>query len=137
MVKKTLALAFGLAAFFAAGTACAEGKNTTPTAPWYERFTFGSEFNSGVNAWTPRGESKANIKVSPKSRWGVSFGVQPSKQSPVDNRNGQTSAGAFYDINKNLRVGGGVVIPDENINQDKKDKNKRSPSIKIESAFRF
>ena len=134
-MKKSLAYFVGFAAFFVAGTACAQSKPAA--APWYERFTFGSEYDSGVNAWSPRGETKANVKVSPKSRWGVSFGMQQPKQSLSDRRNGQTSAGAFYDVNKNIRVGGGVVIPDSALEQDKKDKNKRGPSVKIESAFRF
>lgn len=134
-MKKLLALVVGFAALSVAGTACADAKNTA-SAPWYERFTFGSEFASGVNAWAPRADSRANVKVSPKSRWGLSLGVQPSRQNPADVRRGQTSAGAFYDVNKNIRVGGGVVIPDENAYRERND-DKRKPSVKIESAFRF
>lgn len=128
-------------ALCAASNAYADNKQTNirSTAPWYERFTFGSEFDTGINAWTPRGETKATIKVSPKSKWGVTFGLQEQPKRPDDIRKGTASAGAFYDFTKNLRIGGQVVLPEETINPIKKQKNEkdRGPSVKVESAFRF
>lgn len=135
------ALGIALVAFFAATSAHAQSKqpNVQSTAPWYERFTFGSEFDTGVNAWTPRGEAKAIIKVSPKSKWGVTFGLQEQPKRPDDLRKGSASAGAFYEFTKNLRIGGQVILPEETINPIKKQKNEkdRGPSVKVESSFRF
>lgn len=129
-----------LGASFASGAAYADSKQTVTrsAAPWYERFTFGSEFDSGVNAWTPRGESKASLKFSPKSKWGVTFGMKEQSQRPNDLQKGQTSAGAFYDLSKNLRIGGQVVLPQDNFSPvDRNKKDKSGPSVKVESAFRF
>lgn len=121
------------AASCAASSAFAESK---AAVPWYERFTFSSEYDTGANSWSPRVQTKANVKVSPRSRWGVTFGMQEqSAQIPGYMRNSSTSAGAFYDFSKNFRIGGGVTVPYNNYND--KDKNANSPGVKVESAFRF
>ncbi len=124
---------------FAAGSAYADSKPVSHSAaPWYERFTFGSEFESGVNAWSPRSDAKASLKFSPKSKWGVTFGMKEQSQRPNDLQKGQTSAGAFYDLSKNFRIGGQVVLPQDNFSPvDRNKKDKSGPSVKVESAFRF
>jgi hypothetical protein len=137
-----MALFIGCAAIaLSAPNAIAQSKNqnTRTVAPWYERFTFGSEFDSGVNAWSPRGESKATVKLSPKSKWGVSFGVQEASPLPNDFRKAEARAGAYYDISKNIRVGGQVVLPEDalKIGKNKNNEKERGPGIKVESAFRF
>lgn len=154
-VKKFLVKAFVIAgvAFSAAGTAHAGPRQNQPAAaqpaaqsspshvaaPWYERFTFGSEIDPGVNSWTPRGEPKASIRVSPRSRWGVTFGLQEQSQRPNDQRNGQASAGAFYDVSPKIRVGTQVVVPQGAYGASEQERNnpRSKPSVKIESAFRF
>lgn len=134
-----------IGAAFMASSAFADSKPSVPrsngqaAAPWYERFTFGSEVDSGVNAWTPRGESKASLKFSPKSKWGVTFGMQEPSRGSSDLQKSQASAGAFYDFSKNFRVGGQVVMPQDALtplSPIKKDKQS-GPSVKVESAFRF
>ncbi len=127
------------AVLMTAGDVCAQqAVSDRSTAPWYERFTFGSEFKSNANAWTPRGETKATIKVSPKSKWGVTFGMEVQPTHPNDFNKGQTSAGAFYDFTKNFRIGGQVVVPEPQFNAaDPNKKKKNSPGVKVESAFRF
>ena len=141
MLKKgseKLAAAIFAILVMASGDTMAQTRNANSpsTAPWYERFTFGSEIDSGVNAWTPRGEPKATIRVSPRSRWGVTFGMQEESQRPLDRRNGQTSAGAFYDLTPKFRVGGQVVLPQDGAT-NRTDSRSRAPSVKVESAFRF
>lgn len=140
MKKGTLKIAAAVFAivFVAGGDAMAQARNAgAPSpAPWYERFTFGSEIDAGVNAWTPRGEPKATIRVSPRSRWGVTFGMQEESQRPLDRRNGQTSAGAFYDLTPKFRLGGQVVLPQDGA-ANGADSRGRAPSVKVESAFRF
>jgi hypothetical protein len=113
-------------------------------APWYERFTFGSEFSAGANAWAPRGEPKASVQVSPRSRWGVTFGLGTQSQRPIDptlGRGNRTTAGAFYQISPKFRVGGAVVLPEETravTPQGRRtEEAKREPGVKVESAFRF
>ena len=112
-------------------------------APWYERFTFGSELRDGANAWVPRGELKAAVKVDPRSRWGVTFGVQQDLGSALLPRAGQnagrTSAGAFYQISPKFRVGGEVVVPNEQlgVSQNRAQSQRREPGVKVESAFKF
>lgn len=140
------------AAVLVAGAAIAEPRQSAQTnssanrTPWYERFTTGAEADTGANAWTMRNTPKANIKVSPRSRWGVSFGLQEQTVRPTDRRNGQVSAGAFYDVAPNIRVGTAVVVPDGAISVDRNGlrasaqqlRNPRTaPSVKVESAFRF
>jgi len=134
---KLAAAAFAIV-LMANGEAMAQSRNSAApsTAPWYERFTFGSEIDSGVNAWAPRGEPKATIRVSPRSRWGVTFGMQEESQRPLDRRNGQTSAGAFYDLTPKVRVGGQVVVPQDGAVNGSENRG-RGPSLKVESAFRF
>ena len=134
---KTLAFAFATIVMMVGSNAVAEPRRVTlpSAAPWYERFTFGSELDSGVNAWSPRGEPKATIRLNPRSRWGVTFGMQEQSQRPLDRRNGGTSAGAFYDLTPKVRVGGQVTLPENGLNND--ELTTRSPSVKVESAFRF
>lgn len=115
----------------------------TAQAPWYERFTFGSEVRDGANSWVPRGEVKAAVKVDPRSRWGVTLGVQQDPVTPFTPRNGQasgrTSAGAFYQVSPKFRVGGEVVVPNEQlgVSQSRDRSQRREPGVKVESAFRF
>jgi hypothetical protein len=111
-------------------------------APWYERFTFGSESREGANAWVPRGESPA-VVVDSRSRWGVTFGVSQEPRAALAPRAGQpagqTSAGAFYQVSPKLRVGGAVTLRDEQLNaaQRRGQTRTREPGVKIESAVRF
>ncbi len=116
------------------------------SSPWYERFTAGSETDTGVNSWVPRSEPKANIRISPRSRWGVSFGMQEQPQRPTDNRNGQVSVGSFYDVSPKIRIGTSVVLPEGSVSvgrdglrtSEQQLRNPRTaPSVKVESAFRF
>ena len=117
--------------------------NQPAQAPWYDRFTFGSELRDSTNAWVPRGEVKASVRIDPRSRWGVTFGAQQEARPALTPRTGQpasrTTAGAFFQINPKLRVGGEVVLPDENlgVSQRREDTKRREPGVKVESAFRF
>ena len=115
----------------------------TAQAPWYERFTFGSELREGANAWVPRGESRTAAIVDSRSRWGVTFGVSQEARPALAPRAGQStaraSAGAFYQVSPKFRVGGAVTIPDEqlSVSQRRDDKKPREPGVKVESAIRF
>jgi hypothetical protein len=115
----------------------------TAQAPWYERFTFGSELRDGANAWVPRGESRTSAVVDSRSRWGVTFGVNQEARAALAPRAGQStsraSAGAFYQVSPKFRVGGAVTIPDEqlSVSQRRDDKKAREPGVKVESAIRF
>jgi hypothetical protein len=115
----------------------------TTQAPWYERFTFGSELREGANAWVPRGESTSAV-VDSRSRWGVTFGVSQEPRAALAPRAGQpttrTSAGAFYQVSPKVRVGGAVTLPDEQLGVSAQRRNQnrtREPGVKIESAVRF
>jgi hypothetical protein len=148
-----LIMAGSLAALMmmSAGQALArDQKSSNPTttsqsaqAPWYERFTFGSELRDGANAWVPRGELKAAVKVDPRSRWGMTFGVQQDATTAFTPRNGQNSgrtlAGAFYQVSPKFRVGGEVVVPNEQlgVSQSRERSQRREPGVKVESAFKF
>lgn len=109
------------------------------TAPWYERFTFGTETGESVNAWTPRGEPRASLRVAPQSRWGVSFGIDGASSALNDRRTGRPAAGAFYDLSPQVRVGGQVVLPERSRNavEDRIDPRGSQPGVRVESAFRF
>ncbi len=110
-------------------------------APWYERFTFGSEVRDGANSWLPRGETRASAVVS--SRWGVTFGVNQEARAALAPRagesSGRASAGAFYQVSPKFRVGGAVTLPDEQlgVSQRRDERKSREPGVKIESAVRF
>jgi hypothetical protein len=112
-------------------------------APWYERFTFGSEMRDGANAWVPRGESRTAAVVDSRSRWGVTFGVNQEPRAALAPRAGQStasaSAGAFYQVSPQFRVGGTVTIPDEQlgVSQRRGERKPREPGVKVESAIRF
>jgi hypothetical protein len=115
----------------------------TAQAPWYERFTFGSELRDGANAWVPRSESRTEAKIDSRSRWGVTFGVNEEPRPALAPRPGQNnaraSAGAFFQVSPKLRVGGAVTLPDERLNATRRrdDTKQREPGVKIESAVRF
>jgi hypothetical protein len=115
----------------------------TPQAPWYERFTFGSELREGANAWVPRGESRTSAVVDSRNRWGVTFGVNQDPRAALAPRTGEsntrTSAGAFYQVSPQFRVGGAVTLPDDQlgVSQRRDGRKPREPGVKIESAVRF
>jgi hypothetical protein len=136
-------------AFASCGPAFAGDQRATVTpapqtaqAPWYERFTFGSELRDGANAWVPRGES-TSVVVDSRSRWGMTFGVNQEPRPALAPRNGQStaraSAGAFYQVSPKFRVGGAVTLPDEQlgVSQTRNQRRVREPGVKIESAVRF
>ncbi len=112
-------------------------------APWYERFTFGSELREGANAWIPRGEARTSAVVDSRSRWGVTFGVNQEARAALAPRTGQgtarASAGAFYQVSPKVRVGGAVTIPDDQlgVSQNRDSRKPREPGVKVESAIRF
>lgn len=111
-------------------------------APWYERFTFGTETSASTSISTPRAQPRSDLRVSPASRWGVSFGVQEDASQRVTGtrqRSGQTAAGAFYEITPNVRVRGQVVVPSnaETEAWRRTEDTRRRPGLKVESAFRF
>jgi hypothetical protein len=116
---------------------------SAPQAPWYERFTAGSELRDGANAWVPRGETKA-VVVDSRNRWGVTFGVNQEPRAALAPRTSQstsrTSAGAFFQVSPKVRVGGAVTLPEEQLGvspQRRDPSAKREPGVKIESAVRF
>jgi hypothetical protein len=126
----------------AAGPASGQRTSQTAEAPWYERFTFGSERGAGANAWLPRGEPRASLRVSPRSKWGVTFGLDSQAERPIDRalRANPATAGAFYDVSPNLRVGGAVTLPESTrdlARTRKREDAAREPGVKVESAFRF
>jgi hypothetical protein len=111
-------------------------------APWYERFTFGSELRDGANAWVPRSESRTSAIVN-SSRWGVTFGVNQEARPALAPQAGQgtsrASAGAFFQVSPKVRVGGAVTIPDVQlgVSQRREERRAREPGVKVESAIRF
>jgi hypothetical protein len=118
------------------------GATSTPNerAPWYERFTFGTEASRSD---VPRARPRSEVRVSPQSRWGVSFGVQeeptgPAMRSRQRERTG-TTAGAFFEVTPRVRVGGQVVVPNQAEDEAWRasEPRRRQPGLKVESAFRF
>lgn len=116
-------------------------------APWYERFTFGSETAGGANPRVPRAEQRARVPVGPQSRWGVSVGVdQPAVQSPMPGNRTQgptASAGVTYNVTPRARVGAAVTVPTEpqsSADRDARSREQRrqaQPGVRVESAFQF
>jgi hypothetical protein len=91
----------------------------------------------------PRGESTSAI-VESRGRWGVTFGVNQEPRTALTPRPGQStsraSAGAFYQVSPQVRVGGAVTLPDDQlgISSQRRNQNRtREPGVKIESAVRF
>ena len=142
---------FSVVALAIAGPAFARDARTnsvvaaaqTTQAPWYERFTFGSELRDGANTWSPRGESRTAAIVDSRSRWGVTFGINQEARAALAPRAGQStaraSAGAFYQVSPQFRVGGAVTIPDDELGLSlrRDTKRQREPGVKVESAIRF
>jgi hypothetical protein len=140
-----------LAAIAACGPAFARDTRATSVAPasqaaqapWYERFTFGSELREGANAWVPRGESRTSAVVDSRSRWGVTFGINQEARAALAPRTGQStaraSAGAFFQVSPQIRVGGAVTLPDDQLGilRNRDEKKPREPGVKVESAIRF
>ena len=116
-------------------------------APWYERFTFGSETAGGANPRVPRAEQRARVPVAPQSRWGVSVGVdQPAVQSPLPGSRTQgptASAGVTYNVTPRARVGAAVTVPTDPRQSDSRESRARDqrrpaePGVRVESAFQF
>jgi hypothetical protein len=48
-------------------------------------------------------------------------------------------AGAFYQVSPKFRVGGEVVVPNEQlgVSQSRERSQRREPGVKVESAFKF
>ena len=126
-----------------ARSAPAASSSQSSQAPWYERFTFGSELRDGANAWVPRGESRTSAVVDARSRWGVTFGVNQEARAALAPRAGQStaraSAGVFYQVLPKIRVGGAVTLSDEQlgVSQRRDARKSREPGVKVESAIRF
>jgi hypothetical protein len=134
----------------AAGSAQAQAARSVPApqpaslqaaAPWYERFTFGTESGSGANAWTPRAEQRSTLRVAPNSRWGLTFGMDPDAVRPTDPRGQRTSAGVSYDISPRVRVGTEVTLPargDQDADVRRRGQPRaEEPGVRVRSAFRF
>lgn len=154
--RVALALAVAAAAL-AAGTAQAQqargslvGAGTQSEqgeAPWYERFTFGSQASTGPNARVPRAEPRASVRVAPQSRWSVTAGEDDqvaARLAPGSAvRLPGASAGVSYDVSPRARVGAAVTLParpaataDERARSGNR-REQAEPGVKIESAFRF
>ena len=146
MKSRVQAIAIIAAALAAPGFAMAQSTSAAqsqsqPSAPWYERFTFGTQRGEGANAWVPRSEAKSTLRLSPQSNWGVTFGLDDQRRLPTTAGTDQrrASAGAFYELRPGFRVGGSVELPtnSETRRQQRSEAVQRTPSVKIESAFKF
>jgi hypothetical protein len=109
------------------------------TAPWYERFTFGSETAQGAPNWVPRSEPKVSLLLSPKSRWGLTVGPPAQTSRYLQSAPATSaSAGAFYQVTPQLRVGGGVTLPTEQFTPGgRTERQEREPGVKLESSLKF
>jgi hypothetical protein len=108
-------------------------------APWYERFTFGSETASSATRWVPRSDNLVSVPLSSRSRWGVTLGVTPQQRTPgaAGSDTSKVSAGAYYQLSPRVRVGGAVNLPSAPREQEKQDPTAEGPGVRFESAFRF
>lgn len=129
-----------------AGQSAAPSGRADGEAPWYERFTFGSQSGSGPAARVPRAEPRASVRVAPQSRWSVSVGEDDqvaARLAPgAAARLPAASAGVSYDVSPRARVGAAVTLPVRPAGEADRDlrSNRRSqaePGVKVESAFRF
>jgi hypothetical protein len=142
-----LALVGGVAALAVATPLCAQtiaGKPAKPAAqsaaPWYERFTFGSDDSTNNSTFIPRSEPKVSLLLSPRSRWGftVATPIAPSPRYPNVAASVPSSAGAFYQLTPRLRVGGGVTLPTEQFTPGGRvTSSAREPGVKLESSLKF
>lgn len=119
--------------------AAGEQATQQSAAPWYERFTFGSETASSATRWVPRSENLVSVPLSARSRWGVSLGVTPQQANRglASPDNSKVSAGAYYQLSPRVRVGGAVNLPSAPREQEKQDPTSEGPGVRFESAFRF
>lgn len=146
MVRRDILAAAMLGAALVAGAGSAHAQasgvvqrqDPAATAPWYERFTFGSD-PALSNRAAPRADLRPAVPITPRSRWGLTLGVPAQSERPLA-QPGRASAGAFYQVSPRLRVGGEVTVPQERGFSDKsRDPRAKDegPGVKVEGAFRF
>lgn len=132
------ALVAGSGTAFAQASGVVQRQDPAATAPWYERFTFGSDPALSTRA-APGADLRPAVPITPRSRWGLTLGVPAQLDRPLA-QPGRTSAGAFYQVSPRLRVGGEVTVPQERGFSDKsRDPRAKDegPGVKVEGAFRF
>lgn len=132
------ALVAGGGPAFAQASGVVQRQDPAATAPWYERFTFGSDPALSTRA-APRADLRPAVPITPRSRWGLTLGV-PAQAERAQGQAGRASAGAFYQLSPRLRVGGEVTVPqDRGFSEKSRDPRAKDEGagVKVEGAFRF
>ncbi len=132
------ALVAGGGTAFAQASGVVQRQDPAATAPWYERFTFGSDPSLSTRA-APRADLRQAVPIAPRSRWALTLGLPAQSERPLA-QPGRASAGAFYQVSPRLRVGGEVSVPqDRGFSEKSRDPRAKDegPGVKVEGAFRF
>ena len=90
---------------------------------------------SDENRWgLPKGQEKS-FQWSNKGRWGVNVNVEEPVGREPDRKD--VEAGAFFSINKQLRVGGTVRLDEKASERRVQRPEEREPRVRLETKFRF
>jgi hypothetical protein len=91
---------------------------------------------SEVSAVAPQGPAKSLKWDARKGRWGLTLNVdQPDARDVQLN---DVQAGAYFSLNRSLRVGGAVALGErEALRSTKPENHAGAPRVKLETAFKF
>lgn len=91
---------------------------------------------SEVSAVAPQGPAKSLKWDARKGRWGLTLNVEQPDARDVQLNDVQ--AGAYFSLNRSLRVGGAVALGErEALRSTKPENHAGSPRVKLETAFKF
>ena len=90
---------------------------------------------SDENRWGLPKASEKSFQWSNKGRWGVNVNVEEPVGREPDSKD--VEAGAFFSINKQLRVGGTVRLDEKATERRVQRPEEREPRVRLETKFRF
>lgn len=90
---------------------------------------------SDENRWGLPKASEKSFQWSNKGRWGVNVNVEEPVGREPDGKD--VEAGAFFSINKSLRVGGTVRLDEKAAERRVQRPEEREPRVRLETKFRF
>jgi hypothetical protein len=116
---------------------------TSVDSPWFQRFTFGSDYSNDANGWSSgavQGDSQSMRVTTEGKHWGMTLGVRDKKDwAPLGQSatRDKVSAGAFYNLTPRVRFGGEMTLESKGGSTPLSGGSGVEPGVKFGSAFRF
>jgi hypothetical protein len=109
---------------------------------WIDKLSLTKSAERPILPLAPIQTDQLNLSWNAGGNWGLTFGLTNREENDVLPRE-ELKAGAYFQVNPNFRVGGGVSLNGETLRgaaegwKDSRSPKEAEAGVRIESAFKF